>query len=499
MRILEIMSILLLFVASIFVVWGSKGKKLNPSKKIYVGLLSGLIVVFGLHAIIEHLRVQMIPAYVVLAIAVASLIYKIVKYEQPTNGARKGTKGKNQTLQLVLKSLSTLGLVLLLVASTVLSSLLPIFTMPEPNGEYAIGTITKNLIDETRTETLNGDQEANVKREVAINVWYPVDKAEVEQQVKESFPPQIGEAISLVFGFPNQLFSHVSLIDTHVVANAKLSDTQQSYPVVLFSPGIRSTRFQSMTAVEELVSRGYIVVGMDHPYTSAHVELSNGNDAFYITEPEFYTSKQMYDLNVEVVGIRAHDAKFILDQLELWNKQDSQFTDRLNLDKIGMFGHSYGGATTVEAMAQDERIKAGVSLEGGFWGTVSHKGLKQPFMYIMSEKTEQSFDPTSGVTEAVSYEEFLPDLQSVMEKSTNDTYYLTVDHFYHQSFTDIALVSPLLFSKEMDAMHSVDITRSYVGAFFDQYLKGEKNHLLDGASNQYPEVRFSSEYTKKAK
>jgi predicted dienelactone hydrolase len=497
MRILEIISVLLLFVASIFVVWGNKGKKFNQSKKLYVGVLSSLIVVFGLHAIIEHVRVQMIPAYVVLAIVIASLLYKIVKYEQATKTNR--TKEAKRSLQLTLKSLSTLVLVVLLAAATVFSSLLPVFTMPEPSGDYAVGTISKNLTDETRTETLNGDLTGNIKREVAINVWYPVDKAELKQQARESFPPQIGEAVSLVFGLPKQLFSHVSLINTHVVANAKLSDTQQSYPVVLFSPGVRSTRFQSMTTIEELVSRGYIVVGMDHPYTSAHVELANGKDAFYTPNPEFDTSKELYDSNVEGVAIRANDAKFILDQLELWNKQDGLFANRLNLDKIGMFGHSYGGATTVETMAQDERIKAGVSLEGGFWGTVSQKGLKQPFMYIMSGKTEQSLDPNSGVKEAVSYEEFLPDLQSVMKKSTNDTYYLVVDHFYHQSFTDIALVSPLLFSKEMDAVHSVDITRSYVGAFFDQYLKGEENQLLDGASNKYPEVHFSSEYTKKAK
>lgn len=41
------------------------------------------------------------------------------------------------------------------------------------------------------------------------------------------------------------------------------------------------------------------------------------------------------------------------------------FANRLNLDHIGMFGHSYGGATTAETMAQDEWIKAGVSLEEG--------------------------------------------------------------------------------------------------------------------------------------
>lgn len=481
MRTLEIISILVLLVVTIFSIWGSRGKKL------YVGLLGSLSVVFGLHASFEHVRVQMIPAYLVLVVVVIRLLFKICRHHEHKESTKR-------TLQLTIKSLSTLAMVLLLVTATVFSTLLPVFTMPEPSGDYAIGTISKNIIDEARTETLNGA--TTEKREVAINVWYPVDKAEVEQQPKEPYPPQVGEAISLVFGLPKQLFSHVSEIDTHVVSNANLSNNESSYPVVLFSPGIRSTRFQSMTTIEELVSRGYIVVGMDHPYTSAHVKLASGQDAFYDPTPTFDTSRELYDFNVEGVGIRAADVTFVLDQLEIWNKQDSLFTNRLDMNRIGMFGHSYGGATTVEAMTLDERIRAGVSLEGGFWGSVAHTGLKQPFMYIMSHKTEQSLDPTSGVKEAVSYEEFLPDLQSVMEKNTNDTYYLTVDHFYHQSFTDIALISPLLFSKDMDAVHSVDITRSYVGAFFDHYLKGKQNHLLDGASDQYPEVHFSSKYTK---
>ncbi|MEK5024104.1 MULTISPECIES: alpha/beta hydrolase family protein [unclassified Paenibacillus] len=332
-----------------------------------------------------------------------------------------------------------------------------------------------------------------------VNVWYPVDPEEAEGKVKEHYPSELGEAISLVFGLPKQLFSHVTEIPTHVVDGAKLSAAEASYPVLLFSPGIRSTRFQSMTAIEELVSHGYIVVGMDHPYTSAKVTFPDGHSVFYEPDPEFDTSAELYEYNVTGVGIRAADASFVLDTLTEWNAQDPNglFQGRLDLDRTGIFGHSYGGATTAEALAQDKRFKAGVSLEGGFWGEVAHTGLQQPFMYMMSGGTAQSLDPSVTKKDKVFYEEFAPDLKSVMTKSTSDTYYLTVDHFIHQSFTEIALLSPSLFAKDIDPVQNIDITRSYVRAFFDQYLNNKPQSLLDGPSADSPEVKFDQEYTRK--
>ncbi|UOK63043.1 hypothetical protein MT997_34085 [Paenibacillus sp. OVF10] len=78
-----------------------------------------------------------------------------------------------------------------------------------------------------------------------------------------------------------------------------MSDASRSYPVVLFSPGVRSARYQSMTAIEELVSHGYIVVGMDHPYTSARVTFPDGRKVSYEAGPEFATSEELYQYNVE--------------------------------------------------------------------------------------------------------------------------------------------------------------------------------------------------------
>ncbi|WP_256711032.1 prolyl oligopeptidase family serine peptidase [Paenibacillus sp. FSL A5-0031] len=481
MRILEVVVILLIIAVTAGILFGKRERRLNAV------LCMSLVLVVFLHGIIDHFRIQMVPAYGAVLMLIFVLLLRLVK-----------PHSKVRTKRLLKNSLLTVVVLALSVSSVYLSRLLPVFTMPEPTGSYGIGTISQHLTDVTRDEILTGDDLSD-KRELMVNIWYPADRSKMEGKKVEHYPAELGDAISLVFGIPKQIFSHVTAIPTHAVAGAELSSDKSIYPVLLFSPGIRSTRFQSITAIEELVSHGYIVVGIDHPYTSAKVKFPDGRSVFYEATPEFPTTAELYKYNIQGVGIRAADASFVLDTITKWNTSDpiGLFEGKLDLDHVGIFGHSYGGATTAEALAQDKRFKAGVSLEGGFWGEVAHTGLQQPFMYMMSSITAASLDPTNTKKNNYFYEEFTPDLESVMTRSTNDTYFLTIDHFNHQSFTDIALISPSIFAKGIKAAHNIDITRSYVRAFFDQYLKGEQQALLNGWSPEYPEVKFDEVYTKK--
>lgn len=474
MRILEILLTIITLLSLIFSVWG------HWKKTTYYWLLSTVLVIGGLHVFIDKVRIQMLGTYLIAFLSMGYILYRL-KHQN------------NHRQHAVLKGLFTFISILVIAISTFMSIILPVFTMPQPTGKYGIGEQSRILVDSSRSETFT--KTSSDKRNVAVSVWYPTNKKAMTSKQKESYPSSLGEAMSLVFNLPKQLFSHLSLVKTHVVKNASISNDKKNYPVVLFSPGIRSTRYQSMSTVEELVSRGYIVVGMDHPYTSAKVKLSNGKTAYYQADPKYNTSKGLYNYNVKSVAVRAKDVTFVIDKLSAWNQSNSGFTGKLNMNKIGMFGHSFGGATTAEALAQDNRIKAGVSLEGGFWGTVATKGVSQPFMYIMSGNTAESLKPHSSVKEQVTYKEFKPDLNSVMKKSTNDTYFLTVDKFYHQSFTEISYISPLLFARGLTPYHTVDITRTYVSDFFDHYLKGDKEKLLTKKSDKYPEVIFNKQYT----
>ncbi|MEK4007542.1 alpha/beta hydrolase family protein [Paenibacillus sp. FSL H3-0333] len=482
MRIFEIIVIVVILAVTAGMIGAKKNWGLNTL------MLLAVVMAVALHGVLENYRIQMAPAYAAALWLVTILGFRLV---------RRPRSGQPKRYAKLWKSLLLICILLLSGVSVYASRLLPMFTQPEPTGQYAIGTIARELTDEQRDETLSAEEGG--KRKLMVNVWYPADPDQTEGKPKEHYPSALGEAISLVFGLPKQLFSHVTDIPTHVTDGVKLSAQEPSYPVLLFSPGIRSTRFQSMSIIEELVSHGYIVVGIDHPYTSAKVTYPDGASVYYMPDPKFDTSAELYNYNVSGIAIRAADASFVLDTLTAWNTQDPNglFQARLDLSRAGIFGHSYGGATTAEALAQDKRFKAGVSLEGGFWGKVAHEGLTQPFMYVMSGTTAQNLAHPEASTDPLIYEEFTPDLKSVMSRSTRDTYYLTVDHFIHQSFTDIALLSPSLFANGLDPVHTVDISRTYVRSFFDQYLLDEPQALLNGPSAEYPEVTFEPAYTHK--
>ncbi|PQP84768.1 lipase [Paenibacillus sp. PCH8] len=485
MRILEWILVLVTVIGAVVML-------VAPKRRVVGGItLLALVLAILVHGVIDHFRVQMLPTYLV------SLVLMIVFAVQLWNSGRNIQNTQKRKHRSWFKIILTSILVLALSAGTiVLTSLFPAFMMPESTGSFAIGTFSQQITDDSREETKSA--EVGDKRELMINVWYPVDQETAKGLPLEHYPAELGEAISLVFGIPPVVFSYLDTIPTHVVKGAEVSAAQSKYPVLLFSPGIRSTRFQSMTAIEELVSHGYIVVGIDHPYTSAQVTFPDGHAVSYEPDPDFPTTDELYQYNIKGIGIRAADASFVLDTLTQWNSHDPNqlLEGKLDLNAVGIFGHSYGGATTAEALAQDERFKAGLNLEGGFWGKVSTTALKQPFMYIMSGGTAKSLDPDATAKDKVFYPEFEPDLDRVMTSSLNDTYYLTVENFFHQSFTDISLISPKMFARGMTPEHNVDITRSYTLAFFDRYLKGEEQPLLQGPSSQFPEATYDSKYTK---
>ncbi|WP_051507415.1 alpha/beta hydrolase family protein [Saccharibacillus sacchari] len=385
------------------------------------------------------------------------------------------------------------------LSSNPMRRLFPVFTMPEPTGTYAIGTFEAHLTDSKRKETKRGTVPEGVgEREIPITVWYPAELSSQQDTEVENYPDSLGECISLVFGLPKGLFRHVSRVKTHMFKNVPVAKECSRYPVLLFSPGIRSTRYQSLTLVEELASQGYIVIGMDHPYTSARVKLTDGSYAAYLHEPEFAQSRELYDYNVKEVAVRALDARFVRDTLEEWNHPSSGhvLSGLLDLSRVGILGHSYGGATAAEALATDERFAAALSLEGGFWGEVSHKPLERPFMYLFTGGTAQSLNPDTPKKEAVFFEEWQEDADRVMRASRSDALFATVEPFYHQSFTDISLVSPKLFAKKVSAERTIEITRTYTTAFFDRYLNGIESELLGQDVAAFPEVRYQPEYTR---
>ncbi|MDK2808284.1 MAG: hypothetical protein PWP24_1019, partial [Clostridiales bacterium] len=275
----------------------------------------------------------------------------------------------------------SLGFLIFVLSALVIAKqyLFPRFRLPIPQGEYQVGEVSLMLEDDTRQEIYTKEQSDH--RKVMVTIWYPMKEATGKAK---AYPKEVSLAVSSVVGLPKWLFYHMRPINTYCYERGVPADLSKASPLIFFSPGNNSTRFQNLAVVEELVSEGYTVIGVDHPYTSYDVAYLDGTVAKRNLSLE-ETGDRLYEREIE---IRVQDMEFVLQKLlKNDNMVDASVWENMDFSHIGAFGHSYGGATIAEWMARNDSILAGLSYDGGLWGSVVQKGFTNPFLYLSAEQT----------------------------------------------------------------------------------------------------------------
>ncbi|MGH3226307.1 MAG: hypothetical protein ACRDPY_47805 [Streptosporangiaceae bacterium] len=196
----------------------------------------------------------------------------------------------------------------------------------------------------------------------------------------------------------------------------------------------------------------------------------------------------------EVAAGRAADVGFVLDELigahPVWPG-----AGLIDPSRVGMAGHSAGGAAAIAALLADARIRAGIDMDGSTAALIPDEGLARPFLFLGKQS---SYTPGRGIIAS-------PDGKHVKgsviswerdwELLTGWKRWLVVAGAVHASFTDLALLADQLgidTGAGLSGARSLHITRAYVRAFFDQHLRGRPQALLDQPSPRYPEVTFCS-------
>ncbi|MEM7555092.1 MAG: serine hydrolase [Cyanobacteria bacterium P01_A01_bin.84] len=366
------------------------------------------------------------------------------------------------------------------------SGSLPSF--PEPSGEYSVGTASYYFKDLEREEIYTEDPDDN--RELMVRVWYPsVETLEGDEvpYLSEELTQLIASDLDIP---PEKLSEIVKAVPTNGSLNAPVSEAESDYPVLFFSHGFGTAPDFNTINAEELASQGYIVVSMNHTYDAPVTVFPDGRVVGQ--SPVFNTQdpSEFDKLAKQSVGIRAEDAQFILDELEDINAGADPLgvlSGKLDLDRVGIFGYSLGGATAAQTLLEDERFKAGINLDGGLFIDGVNESLKQPFMFMNSE------DFTGELLELQ---------QSFFDNLQNDGYQVKINDTNHQSFSDIPLFVTELkdagipldgldnFIADIDPERGTRIINDYTVAFFDKYLNDEDSSLLTGSSSPYPEVNL---------
>lgn len=362
------------------------------------------------------------------------------------------------------------AVLLLCVASWILSALLPMFRMPAPTGHYPVGTRVVHLPAANQAE-----------RELMIQVWYPAAPS------RRPFAPYRRRSETTLQS------SYQSVLPTNSRLEAPVSNGNGHFPVLLFSPGWGGRRTQNTYLAEELASHGYIVVGIDHPGNSGPTAFPDG----HVDQPgaggqlDFATqSLEEIESSAEKELMRqTADVIQVLDALERMNEDTTNpFYQRLDMGRVGALGHSFGGAVSAQAALQDSRVAAALDLDGSLFGRVQREGLSKPFMFI-EEDAAQYPDPAKRT--AVDRINAALDENDLAMMRKYGAYRVFLHGSTHESFTDHNLFSPLVSlsgAGTIPKYREISIIREYALAFFDKALRGGDSALLKSLPGPYPEA-----------
>ena len=312
----------------------------------------------------------------------------------------------------------------------------PVFTMPAPEGDFSIGSETFHWVDSSRLEWFT-DENDNDVREIMVQAWYPSENSDsIGTNSYMDFMNLRSKTLASAGKIPAFLPSHLNMISTNTRNDVACSDKLEKYPVLIFSHGITGSRHLHQILFEHLASKGYIVFALDHSFDANLTIFPDGKIADYRSEITGHPDSVL--IREKQINTRAFDVGFIIDQIREIETGiiDSKLSGRLDLDRVALGGHSYGGATAILASHNHEIIKACVVLDG--WispipDEVISEGINVPFLFVGRPSWNDSDYPGN-------YER----LADLITHSSNEKYDLRINQTLHLDYTDIPLMSPLV-------------------------------------------------------
>jgi dienelactone hydrolase len=334
---------------------------------------------------------------------------------------------------------------LLLVVIAVSPALIfPQHALLTMTGSYQVATVNYTFTDRSRIETFTNTGE---KREVNVECWYPED------------------AVGKV-------------------------------PLVVFSPGSFGTRTSNTSTFRELASNSYVVCSIDHPYHSFYTTDANGRltliswsflqEALGVNNDK-YDETTKFKITQQWMQLRTADIHLVLDTMiaRAADPASGQVYQLIDTQKIGLIGHSLGGAAVVQVARDRHDIDAVINLDADLIGEYSYMGGKTvvnraiypvPILSIYSDDMVNMLvgikDPNNVIA------------GKYIATTAPHAYEIRIAGTNHLSLTDLPLTSPFLMTVLNNSVHvggGVEADRytiiakmnGFILAFFNAYLKGQ--------------------------
>ncbi|KAI0193435.1 hypothetical protein F4808DRAFT_358320 [Astrocystis sublimbata] len=345
--------------------------------------------------------------------------------------------------------------------------------IPPPTGKYHVG-FSKHIIDHYNPNDPLAPN--NISTEFLATIYYPTLQTPTDPPRPYLEPELASRAEKLLNHTPGLLSTFTSTIQQDAPFLPLLEE--QIFPTLLFGPGGGAPSVAANTIlISELVSHGYTVVGLDHPFEQLFIRYPNGTGVAGV-DIDFSSMEVLEAIyNTRLID----NAVFLQYFPELTRQIGAPF----NTTHIGLFGFSLGGGAALGSTVNIDCdcIVSALNLDGAMWGVPalnsSRADAKKP-VFLLGNQNHTNDNIMYDAT-----------WQTFPLRQTGYTRIFTVNGTAHLDFSDDAFwktVSPGSLTGSIDGNRQIKIMNSYVKAFFDFTMLGGDSALLDGPSPEWPEV-----------
>ncbi|MFD4656837.1 alpha/beta hydrolase [Kitasatospora sp. NPDC058444] len=340
--------------------------------------------------------------------------------------------------------------------------------LPAPTAGRPVGTTSLHLVDHDRLDPF---APVPGPRELMVQFWYPA-RGTADRPRAPYTTPRVAAAIERILPLdPGTL----ALVRPTARAGAPVHPGP--LPLLLLGHGRKGGRSNCTALAEELAAHGYLVAALDHTYDAAAVEFPDGRLVHSVLpdEPPDWDAAEHKE-----IAARVGDLRFVIGQLT-----GRRLPFRVDEERIGVLGHSMGGAAAAEALRQDRRLRIGLDLDGGLFGSpVPDLGLDRPFLLLTSIDDHDTWQRWREHHHAWGRQ--LRTLGAGHLSFTDLPHAAApghlADHLPAEQYTALLGTLP--------PARATELTRGYVRAFADRFLRGLPSPILDGPSPRAPEIEF---------
>lgn len=325
---------------------------------------------------------------------------------------------------------------LFLVNTCVVASEIPSNTyLTKPTGQYGVGFEDFHWINQSACPDLNyngknqNDFSATNKKhchEITARIYYPSIEKNKKGSIYEPTKSLEQEILSKIPNVTKETIIQFNQIKSFSVKKAEIIKGKK-FPVLLFSPGLGSFSQMYENIITELVSHGYIVIGVNTPFVSL-AELPNG----HIVQAVEIKSPISREKEHQFVAIPAQDLIYVFNKIHTLNNTNALFS-AIDLNHIGLFGHSIGARATEDVVQTNPVLfQALATLDGD--AQASQKKFSIPFMDMMSAKIMTHVKGESHAPFELANNSYLV----VLSPNDHDS-----EYSYHLNFSDLSTLQYL--------------------------------------------------------